>query len=335
MKFLFIILLMAAVSPAMAQVPAKFNYQGIARNAQGKGIANSPVSIRINILDGGSSSPSVYSETRAVTTNQLGLFTLAIGSAGAQSSTGNFGSINWGTGQKYIKVEIDPLGGNSFVALGTTELLSVPYALYAVNGTPGPQGATGATGPQGIAGPQGPQGVPGPIGATGPQGATGAVGAQGPQGIPGTVPQIGFQARLTGNEPVSSAFGTPTILKPYTQIFDDGNNFNPTAGTFTAPSAGLYHFSYVADINTNSATYTGVPCYPRAYKNGTAIVAQVTTKLDITSSYGETMIFPFETKLAAGDVISIELNLVAQGGSFYTGGGSGSATSTFSGYKVY
>jgi hypothetical protein len=93
---------------------------------------------------------------RQLTTNQLGLFTAAIGGSGAINVTGNFATIDWSTGKKFIKVEVDPLGGTSFLALGSTEMLSVPYALFAVNGKIGPVGppnvlnvgtvVTGATG---------------------------------------------------------------------------------------------------------------------------------------------------------------------------------------------
>jgi hypothetical protein len=151
MKQIVFLLFLFLAACAQAQVPNKFNYQAIARNSLGQGIPNANINVRITILDGGASGTNVYSETRQVTTNQLGLFTIAIGSAGA-ATTGNFATINWSTGDKYIKVEADPLGGTSFVQLGNTELLSVPYALYAVNGKIGPQGPTGATGPQGIPG---------------------------------------------------------------------------------------------------------------------------------------------------------------------------------------
>jgi hypothetical protein len=143
-------------SIVQAQVPNQFNYQAVARNSIGQGIPNANIRTRFTILDGSASGTNVYSEVRQLTTNQLGLFTAAIGSAGANNVTGNFATIDWSTGKKFIKVEVDPLGGTNFLALGNTEMLSVPYALYAVNGRVGPQGppnvlnvgtvVTGATG---------------------------------------------------------------------------------------------------------------------------------------------------------------------------------------------
>jgi hypothetical protein len=139
-----------------AQVPNQFNYQAVARNSQGQSIPNATIRTRFTILDGSATGANVYSEVRLLTTNQLGLFTAAIGGTGAASVTGNFATIDWSTGKKFIKVEVDPLGGTNFLAIGNTEMLSVPYALYAVNGRVGPAGppnvlnigtvTTGATG---------------------------------------------------------------------------------------------------------------------------------------------------------------------------------------------
>ncbi len=186
-----------------AQVPQQFNYQAMAKSASGSALVNTSLKVKISILSGSATGISEYSEVRSVTTNQLGLFTMAIGSSGAITSSGSFGGINWSTGNKYIKVEIDPTNGNNFLPLGSTELLSVPYALHAANGKTGPQGLqgiqgpqgaqglpgiqglTGATGPQGIRGNTGPQGNTGAQGAQGLQGATGAQGLQGPQGAQG------------------------------------------------------------------------------------------------------------------------------------------------------
>jgi trimeric autotransporter adhesin len=207
---------------AKAQVPQQFNYQAMARSTAGTALANVTVKTKISILDGSATAPSVYTEIRSVLTNQLGLFTIAIGSSGTISSTGNFSTINWATGSKFIKVEIDPLNGTNFLPLGSTELLSVPYALYAVNGKIGPQGiqgiqgtqgiqgptgatgATGATGPIGLTGATGPQGASGPQGLTGATGATGPIGltgATGPQGATGLTGATGATGPigLTGN----------------------------------------------------------------------------------------------------------------------------------------
>lgn len=113
--------------------------------------------------------------------------------------------IDWANGPYYIETSVDVTGGSSYVVMGTSQLVSVPYALYAKTsgsstpgpqGPVGPQGPTGLTGATGATGPQGPQGLTGATGATGPQGpagndgATGATGPQGPAGNDGaTGPQ--------------------------------------------------------------------------------------------------------------------------------------------------
>ncbi len=168
-----------------AQAPQGINYQAVARNAAGTVIQNQNVSIRLSIHDGSGSGTIVYQETHSATTNQFGLFTVVIGGGSVQQGT--FAGINWGSGGgKYLQVELDPNGGSSYSNMGTTQMESVPYALYAANSPAGATGATGPQGPQGIQGnngPQGPQGVTGPTGATGSGGgATGATGPTGPTG---------------------------------------------------------------------------------------------------------------------------------------------------------
>lgn len=113
----------------MAQPPQKFNYQGVARMNNGNVIASKNISLRISILDGSATGTTVYAETHNVTTNQFGLYSLAIG--GGTVVSGSMGAINWKVGDKYVKVEIDPAGGASYTDLGSAQLLSVPYAIYA------------------------------------------------------------------------------------------------------------------------------------------------------------------------------------------------------------
>jgi hypothetical protein len=142
-------------------VPQAINYPAIARNASGSVLVNQSLSIRISLLEGASTGTQVYSETHAATTNQFGLFSLRIGDGTIVS--GDFATINWGSANHWVMVEVDPLGGSNFTEVGTNELLSVPYAFYSQNsgngGTPGPQGPQGPQGEQGPAGPQGPSGT--------------------------------------------------------------------------------------------------------------------------------------------------------------------------------
>jgi len=112
-----------------AQVPQKFNYQGIARDAKGIPLANQKMRLKLSVLPTDNATAAEYEETQNVITNEFGLYTLQIGNGTPVS--GEMKSIKWETGNKYIQVAIDPTGGNNFVVIGTTQLLSVPYAIYA------------------------------------------------------------------------------------------------------------------------------------------------------------------------------------------------------------
>ncbi len=114
---------------AIAQAPQGFKYQTVVRNPSGAIYANKVVSLRISILQGTPSGTSVYSETHNTTTNDFGIVNINIGMGTLLS--GNFASINWGADDYFVKTEIDMNGGTTFQFMGTSQLLSVPYALYA------------------------------------------------------------------------------------------------------------------------------------------------------------------------------------------------------------
>jgi hypothetical protein len=172
---------------AMAQSPQKMSYQAVIRNASNNLVTNTAVGSKVSILQGSATGTVVYEETHTGTTNANGLLTFEVGAGTVV--TGSFAAINWANGPYFIKTETDPNGGTNYTIAGTSELMSVPYALFSANGTPGPQGPAGATGAQGdpgATGAQGPQGDPGATGPQGPQGDPGATGAQGPAGTNGT-----------------------------------------------------------------------------------------------------------------------------------------------------
>ncbi|MFC2151970.1 tail fiber domain-containing protein [Bacteroidota bacterium] len=128
----FLFCLVFALSISMfAQVPDAFKYQAVVRNSSGEILPNQDISLRTSILDGSATGTNVFAETHAITTNDLGMISISIGIGTLVS--GDFGTINWSTGDKYLKVEIDENGGSSFTDLGAVELLSVPYAFYAVS----------------------------------------------------------------------------------------------------------------------------------------------------------------------------------------------------------
>lgn len=128
---LIVIVMTALAMNGQQPAPEILNYQGVARNSVGNVLPNKTITLRITIHDGAATGPSVFQETRSVTTNPFGLFNIQLGSAGYISRTGTIAGVPWGVGLKYIQVEIDPAGGSSFINIGTAQLASVPYALYA------------------------------------------------------------------------------------------------------------------------------------------------------------------------------------------------------------
>jgi len=117
---------------AWAQAPQKMSYQAVIRNSSSTLVTSTPVGMKITILQGSSSGTAVYVETQTPNTNSNGLVSLEIGSGTAVSGT--FTGVNWATGPYFIKTETDPTGGTNYTIVGTTELMSVPYALFSANG---------------------------------------------------------------------------------------------------------------------------------------------------------------------------------------------------------
>lgn len=117
------------ISKSYSQAPEKINYQAIARDASGIILISQAIEVRFSILDGGPLGNIVFREHHSYTTNQFGLFNLKIGTGTVDS--GSFAAINWNMGNKYLKVELANPAGSIYVVMGTQELISVPFALYA------------------------------------------------------------------------------------------------------------------------------------------------------------------------------------------------------------
>ena len=211
MKKLSFLTASLASALVFSQVQDAMSYQAIIRNSSNQLVTNQNVGMRFSILKGSTTGTVVYSETQTQPTNSNGLVTVKIG-AGTLVS-GSYSTINWGSDTYFIKIETDPSGSNNYTITGTSQLLSVPYALYAKtsgSSIPGPQGATGATGPQGMQGIQGITGATGAVGVQGLIGATGATGPQGLQGVQGATGAVGAQG-LTGATGATGAIGLQGI----------------------------------------------------------------------------------------------------------------------------
>ena len=127
MKKLFSLLAFVVITTINAQAPQGFNYQATVRNSSGALIINQNVLFKFNVSQNSMTGTIVYSENQTATTDDLGQVNLVVGQG--TSTTGTFSTINWANGSYYLGIEINT--GTGYVAMGTTQLLSVPYALYA------------------------------------------------------------------------------------------------------------------------------------------------------------------------------------------------------------
>ena len=127
-KFYAILCLaIASLTQLEAQAPQGFNYQATVRNSSGDLIVNTNVYFKFNVIQGSQTAVPIFTETHYVPTDDLGQVNLVIGQGTA--NTGIFSELDWSLGSYYLGIELDT--GSGYVAMGTTQLLSVPYALYA------------------------------------------------------------------------------------------------------------------------------------------------------------------------------------------------------------
>lgn len=196
----FLSLSLSALTLTFAQAPQGFNYQAVARNTSGVALISTTVGLEISLRQGSASGTIVYTEAHTPTSNTLGLINLVVGMG--TPSMGTFSGIDWSAGPYFIEISMDAAGGTSYVLMGTQQLMSVPYALYAANG-----GTTGATGATGVAGTNGATGATGANGTNGATGATGVAGTNGATGATGTAGTNGVTG-ATGATGTAGANGT-------------------------------------------------------------------------------------------------------------------------------
>ena len=127
-KIITICSVILMTASGFAQAPNKMSYQAVIRNNSNALVTNSAVGMRISILQTTSSGTAVYVETQTPTTNANGLVSIEIG--GGTVVSGNFATIDWAIGPYFIQIETDPTGGSNYSITGTSQLLSVPFALY-------------------------------------------------------------------------------------------------------------------------------------------------------------------------------------------------------------
>ncbi|NML69844.1 collagen-like protein [Chryseobacterium sp. RP-3-3] len=137
-KILLTLGIMLGLFIGHAQAPEKMSYQAVMRNGTGQLLTNQSIAVKVSVLQGSPVGTLVYSERLTGSTNANGLISMEIGTGTVLSGT--FSTINWPSGSYYLKTETDPAGGTNYTIAGTSQLLSVPYAMYAKSA-----GGTGGT----------------------------------------------------------------------------------------------------------------------------------------------------------------------------------------------
>lgn len=266
-----VMLFLVSAITLLGQTPTTFQYQAILRNADGTINADANVNIQLKLHQGTETGTVVYDETHSTTTSEFGMVNLEMGSITPVA----FATIDWSAGPYFVEVSVNGL------SMGTSELLTVPYALYAVNGVPGPQGETG---PQGVPGPTGPTGPTGPQGETGPQGPQGEIGPAGP---PGTL----------GLNSVNSSHVIDNTLTAADLAANSvtASELAPGAVTWNAVTGKpLSNWREVSSLNTTSFTVTSAwtaigpsLTYTKLYSD-TKIVVFVNSRFNAGTFFGAT-----------------------------------------------
>lgn len=177
-KFITLVMCITAThfftSILYAQAPQGINYQAVVRDGSGQVLPNKNLHFRLSVHKYTPGGAVEFMETQYTTTDDFGRVSLVLG------ALGNLAITDWSDGPKYLSADVDFTGGGTYTPMGSSQLMSVPYALYAANAKTGPTGPTGPQGLNGVTGSTGPSGTGG--GATGPTGSTGATGVTGPTG---------------------------------------------------------------------------------------------------------------------------------------------------------
>jgi len=124
-KLITLLVAVLLTATVWAQAPQKMSYQAVIRNSGGTLVTSTQIGMEINIRQGTATGTVVYSETQTPTTNANGLVSIEIGGGAG------FNTIDWAIDTYYIETKTDPTGGTTYTITGTSQLLSVPYALHA------------------------------------------------------------------------------------------------------------------------------------------------------------------------------------------------------------
>jgi hypothetical protein len=264
--FYTVLLFLFATANTFSQAPEKMSYQAVLRDATNTLLTNQEVGMQISILQTSITGTSVYLETQTPTTNINGLVSIEIGTG---TSSDDFSVIDWSAGPYFIKTETDPSGGSSYSITGTSQLMSVPFAMYAKtsgSSTPGPQGATGL---------QGEPGEPGTTGVTGAQGDIGATGASGASGLTTAVNAI---VQIDGNITITTTNIPEGDNMYYTEALVSANT------DVAVNTAKVGYTEALVSSNTDVAANTAKVGYTEALVSANADVAANTAKVGYTEA---------------------------------------------------
>ncbi len=128
-KIILSIIVLGTALQLWAQAPPSMSYQAIIRNADNAPMTSALIGMRVSLLQGSATGTPVFVETHTASTNAEGLVSIEIGRG--TTERGSFAAIDWSKGPYYIKTETDPYGGDDYTISGTSQLMSVPFALYA------------------------------------------------------------------------------------------------------------------------------------------------------------------------------------------------------------
>jgi uncharacterized protein (TIGR02145 family) len=294
-----------------AQTPNKMSYQAVIRNSSDALVADTQVGMQISILEGSASGTVIYVETQTPTTNANGLVVIEIG--GGTVVSGDFATIDWANGSYFIKTETDPDGGINYSITGTSQLLSVPYALHANEIDPSvPQGTQLGqmqywNGTEWVLVPTGTEGSTLEIISGIPAWSGGEASTLPGTPIIGTAIEGDGQASVAYTEPASS---TTSPILSYTATSDPGNFTgrliregsgtiivtgltNGTAYTFTVTATnenGTSDASAASNSVTPSATTVSTVTNPvtgRTWMDRNLGAEDIATSSDDQSSWGD------------------------------------------------
>ena len=304
----------------LAQAPHMMNYQAVVRDNSGQPLAGgTPVKLRFTIHDQNVGGTAVFQEVQPLSVNSLGMVITQIG------SIAHLDTVNWGNGPKYLEVEIDVNNSGSYVVMGTSQLISVPYALYAANSATGPTGPTGGQGPTGVSGASGATGPTGTgstgptgsgggaTGATGPTGAKGSTGANGPTGTNGATGPTGANG-ATGNTgvgstgPTGSGGGATGATGPTGAIGSTGAN-GPTGTNGVTGATG--------PTGTKGATGTNGNTGPTGAANASGTLDYVARFTPNGTSLGNSIMYDNGTQVGVGIVPAYSTTKLEVNGTIY------------------